>query len=64
MPKEVNIYTPEEVAEILSVSEVTVLRWLREGTIPGFKAGRLWRISEQNLNDFIKRRNENEGPQP
>jgi excisionase family DNA binding protein len=51
--EDIKVYTPEEVAEILSVTEITVLKWLRAGTIKGFKAGSLWRISEQQLRDFI-----------
>ncbi len=48
------VYTPEEIAEILNITEYTVLKWLREGKLKGFKAGRLWRVSEEQLNDFMK----------
>lgn len=56
MKKEVNIYTPEEVAEILDVAPTTIRKWLRNGHLKGFRPGRLWRISEEQLQEFIKRR--------
>jgi len=54
------LLTPKEVAEKLRVSEQTVLRWLRNGKLKGVKAGRLWRIREEDLQEFIKEGN-NEG---
>lgn len=52
------VYTPEEVAEILQITEYTVLKWLRQGKLKGFRAGRLWRISEDHLNEFMNGRAE------
>lgn len=36
--------TPAQVAEDLHVSTEAVMAKLRDGTLPGFKFGRLWRI--------------------
>lgn len=36
--------TAAELAEILSVHELTVLRWARDGTIPSERYGRLYRF--------------------
>jgi len=47
------IYTPEEVAKKLKVSEQTVRRYLRENKIKGFKIGNNWRIKENDLLAFI-----------
>jgi len=55
MEERKRVYTPEEIAEILQITEYTVLKWLREGKLEGFKAGRLWRVSEEKLNEFITR---------
>ncbi|MBH8600121.1 helix-turn-helix domain-containing protein [Thermoactinomyces sp. CICC 23799] len=53
--KELNkLLTPKEVAELLQVSEVTVKKWLRAGRLRGFKVNRLWRVSAEDLEDFIK----------
>ena len=47
------VYTPAEVADILSITEYTVIKWLREGKLKGIKIGRLWRITEDGLNKFL-----------
>jgi len=47
------IYTPEEVAKKLKVSEQTIRRYLREEKIEGFKIGNNWRIKEQSFLKFI-----------
>lgn len=48
------IYTPKEVAAMIKVSERTVNEWLRNGKLRASKLGRQWRITEQQLNDFLK----------
>jgi excisionase family DNA binding protein len=48
------IFTPEEVAERLTVSIKTVKDWLRSGKLKGVKAGRLWRVRESDLESFLK----------
>jgi len=44
---------PEEAAERLAVSPKAVRLWLREGKLPGIRLGRLWRIAEDKLEEFI-----------
>lgn len=46
--------TPEEVAEILKVSNKAILDWLRSGDIPGTKVGRLWRIPKADLETWLE----------
>ena len=48
------IYTPNEVAKKLKVSEQTIRRYLREGKLEGFKIGNNWRIKEQSFLEFIE----------
>lgn len=48
------VYTPQQAAEILSISEKTLMNWLRAGKIKGVKVGRLWRILEQDLEEFLR----------
>jgi excisionase family DNA binding protein len=48
------VYTPEQVAEQLQVSLKTVTNYLREGRLKGFKVGRLWRITEDDLEEFLR----------
>lgn len=49
-----SILLPEEVARALRVHKNTVLLWLREGKLKGFKAGKGWRISSAALTDFTQ----------
>lgn len=49
------LYTIEQAAEILQVNYYTLRRWIAEGKIHATKlGGRLWRISEADLEAFIK----------
>lgn len=49
------VYTPEQVAEKLSVAKATVLRWLKSGELRGAKLGhKTWRIREEDLESFLK----------
>ena len=46
-------YTVQELVKVLKISQNSVLKLLREGTIKGAKVGRVWRVSEENLRAFI-----------
>jgi excisionase family DNA binding protein len=48
------LLTPEQVAERLQISRWTVMDYLRSGKLKGHKVGRLWRIKEQDLEDFLE----------
>lgn len=50
------LYTPEEVAEILKVSVITVKKWLRNGELKGVKVGKFWRVREEDLQEFLEGR--------
>jgi excisionase family DNA binding protein len=51
---EQKLLTPEQVAERLQISRVTVMAHLRRGLLKGHKVGRLWRIKEQDLEAFLE----------
>jgi excisionase family DNA binding protein len=47
--------TPQEAAERLGVSRITVLRLLRTGRLQAVKLGwRTWRIPEASLEAFVR----------
>lgn len=48
------LLTPEEAAAILSVSPKSIRAWLRSRKLKGVKAGRLWRVREDELAEFLK----------
>ena len=44
-----------DVAEYLGVEQTTVQRWCREGSLPGMKIGKEWRIRREALEGFLER---------
>ena len=50
-----HLMTVEEVARYLSLHELTVRRFAREGEIPAFKIGRQWRVKKDLLDRWIER---------
>ena len=48
------IYTLREVEQILGVTQRTLYRWIDNGSLKAFKAGRTWRVSEEALQEFIE----------
>ena len=51
---EIIVYKPKEVAEILKVSERTIVNYLKSKELPGTKIGGLWRIRKQDLELFLE----------
>jgi excisionase family DNA binding protein len=52
-------YTVPEVKRILKVSTQTVLKYLKNRELKGFRLGNQWRVSKKGLENFIDR-NSNE----
>jgi len=44
----------EAAAKRLQVKPNTLRKWLRKGYIPGLKISSTWRLTVENLEDFIK----------
>ena len=49
------LLTAQEVAKELRVSDATVIRWCRSGKLPALKAGKAWRISQEDLRQWKQR---------
>ena len=45
--------TPQEVSDRLRVSVHTVRRWIKAGSLPAYKVGRVWRIREAELDKWL-----------
>ena len=50
------LYTVKEVAEILTLDEETVRRYLVNGDIKGIKLNKVWRVDEATLQEFLNER--------
>lgn len=48
--------TPHEISKILKFHPVTITRLAREGKIPAFKVGGVWRIRKDQFEQWIQRR--------
>ena len=51
--KQDRIIKAKEIAEILGVHHFTVLKWLREGKLSGFKIANSWFMTESTLKKVI-----------
>lgn len=55
MPND-HLITSAQLAEYLRVDKKTVTRWLRKGLLRGFKVGKEWRVSLEDLHSFMEQR--------
>ena len=51
----VETLTPNEVAKSLKLHPFTVTRLAREGKIPAFKVGGVWRIEKAEFESWVKK---------
>ena len=51
--KQIKTLTPNEIAKILRIHPFTVTRLAREGKIPAFKIGGIWRFRKDQFEQWI-----------
>ncbi len=51
---EVKFLTVAEVAAVMRVSKMTVYRLVHSGELPAVLVGRSFRVSEKDVNDYLK----------
>ena len=51
---EVKFLTVAEVAAVMRVSKMTVYRLVHNGEIPAVRVGRSFRVSEDDVNEYLK----------
>ena len=49
------VYTVDEVADLLKLKSETIRVMLRDKEINGFKAGKAWRVTEEDLKKYIQK---------
>lgn len=47
-------YSIEEVAKLLKVAYITVYRWVQSKKLTAYKAGKQYRIKDEDLTAFMK----------
>jgi excisionase family DNA binding protein len=58
-PKPEALWGVKEAAVYLGVNERTVLRLMQQGSVPGFRLGKLWRVSPAALRAYVQLRHVN-----
>lgn len=48
------LLTVKEAASVLSCSEAAIRKWVHQGRLPIVKAGRLVRVPQRNLEEFVR----------
>ncbi len=51
---EVKFLTIAEVASVMRVSKMTVYRLVHGGDLPAVRVGRSFRVSEEDVNEYLK----------
>ena len=54
MMNDKKLLTPTDVAKRLQMKERTLTMWLRKGHLRGFKIGKEWRVSPDDLQAFLE----------
>ncbi|MBU0577786.1 helix-turn-helix domain-containing protein [Patescibacteria group bacterium] len=47
------IYTTEQVAKLLQIHPLTVLKYIKQGKLHGVKLGRVYRMRESDIQKFL-----------
>ena len=50
---EFKIYNTDQVAKLLGVSRMTVIRYIRKGKLKSFRVGRLIRVTSDMIDEYI-----------
>lgn len=50
------LFNIKQVQKMLGVSERTIFRYIEEGELTGFKIGREWRFTQDDINTFLELR--------
>lgn len=50
----ITVYTVDDIAELLHVSQRTVYNYLRSGKLKSKKIGKCWKVTEEALRAFLE----------
>lgn len=53
MPTHDDVYTINDLMDILKVTRRTLLKYIKDGKLKAFKLGNEWRITNRQLEEFI-----------
>ena len=55
LEEEKRLLTISEVAEFLQMNSMTVYSWVKDGKIPAFKIGKVWRFRKTEIDKWLKK---------
>jgi PTS system nitrogen regulatory IIA component len=53
--REERLLTIDEVAVFLHMNPMTVYAWVKDGRIPAFKIGRVWRFRKTEIEEWLRK---------
>ncbi|MDA8336472.1 MAG: helix-turn-helix domain-containing protein [Peptococcaceae bacterium] len=56
------VFTPKEIADNYKVTTAAVSKWIKEGKLRAIRLGKVWRIPESALAEFIQAGQGKENP--
>jgi PTS system nitrogen regulatory IIA component len=59
--KEERLLTLDEVAEFLHINPMTLYSWVKDGRMPAFKIGKVWRFRKAEIDDWLKKQKYKKG---
>lgn len=54
MAKDIEIYTLNELEDLLQVTRRTLYNWIKGGKLKAFRVGKEWRVTREALDTFTK----------
>ncbi len=54
MAKDLEVYTLEEIENLLLVTRRTLYNWIKDGKLKAFKVGKQWRVTKEALEEFTQ----------
>jgi excisionase family DNA binding protein len=48
------LYTIDEIAEILKVTQRTIYNYIKSGSLKAIKIGKYWRVKQSDLEQFLE----------
>ena len=52
--KEERLLTLDEVAAFLHMNPMTLYLWVKDGKLPAFKIGKVWRFIKKEIDEWLK----------
>lgn len=52
---ELKVYTTDEIVDLLHVTRRSIYSYIKDGKLKAVKVGKAWRVTQENLEDFLSK---------